>query len=93
MIRSVLDVNGLAEVFESLGTSAGYGPTVSPRVIRRLAGDLGVPTRQVIVVTARERVATRLRTAHIATVLIGGPEDFADVPDIVADLTEGPFTP
>jgi hypothetical protein len=93
LLREALDGAHLAEFFESVGTSAGFGPTVTPRVIRRLAGSLGAPFGEVIVVTARPALAEGLRSARMAVILTDGPGGFTDVPDAVAGLVEGPFNP
>jgi len=92
-LRDVLDVAGIAEAFDSLGTSAGYGPAVSARVIRRLAATLGFPERRVVFATARPALAAETRRAGISTVEIGGPDDFTRLPDLVADLLDGPLSP
>lgn len=93
LVRAVLEGLGLAEFFESLGTSAGFGPAVTPRVIRRLASGFGGAPDDVVVVTARAPLAEALRAARVGVVLTGGPGDFVSVPGAVAELVEGPLSP
>jgi hypothetical protein len=93
LFREALDAARLVEFFESVGTSAGFGPTVTPRVIRRLAAGLGTPPGDVIVVTARAALAEAVRAARLGVILTGGPDEFGGVPDAVAELVEGPFNP
>jgi len=92
-LRRAMDELALTEFFDSVATSAGFGPTVTPRVIRRLAAALGTAAGDVIVVTARPALAEALRAARLGAVLTGGPDDFPDVPDAVAELLEGPLSP
>jgi FMN phosphatase YigB (HAD superfamily) len=92
-VRETLEALGLADLFESITTSAGFGPAVTPRVVRRLAAGLGVPSDEVIVVTARKALAEGLDTSRMSVILTGGPEDFPTVPEAVAELVEGPLNP
>jgi FMN phosphatase YigB (HAD superfamily) len=92
-LRYALDELRLSEFFESIGTSAGFGPAVTPRVIRRLAAGLGALPGDLLVVTARPALAEALRRARLGVVLTDGPDDFVNVPDAVADLMDGPLSP
>ncbi len=92
-LREVLDLAGLSGFFDSIGTAAGFGPAVTPRVVRRIAEGLGVDPDLVIVVTARPALAEALQRARITTVLTEGPEAFDQVPATIADLIDDLPTP
>ncbi|MDX1690758.1 MAG: hypothetical protein R3290_07025 [Acidimicrobiia bacterium] len=81
VLRDLLATFGLADWFERVGSTAVFGPTLTPRVVRKLAAAAGVTPDRVATVTARDTVADRLRREGLAVVLTGGPEEFADVPE------------
>ncbi len=91
MLRRHLEDARLAEYFESIGTSAGLGPAVTPRVIRRI-GRLTRAKEGVIVVTGRldlARAVSRSRTGVVLT----NQEEFGAVPEAVASLIAGRVSP
>lgn len=88
-LAHVLDAEGLGQFFDSITTTAGLGPQVTPRVIRRLIhGDPDGP----IIVTGREALARRLSRSRIGVVLTS-QEDFGAVPAAVASLLVGRVSP
>ena len=91
-LRTILEDEGLGGLFESVGTSADFGPAVSPRVVRRLASTVGVPADLLVFVTAREPVAEAVSAAGIAVVHTTW-ETFEHVPEAVADLIGDRFSP
>lgn len=88
-VRTLLAAYGLADWFERIASSAEFGPTVTPRVIRRIGAAAGVGTDDLAVVTAREDLARRLRRDRIPVVLTGGPEEFWAVPEALERLAAG----
>jgi FMN phosphatase YigB (HAD superfamily) len=87
-LRDVLERLGLDGFFESIGTSADFGPRVSPQVIRRIARALRAAADHLVVVTARPRLARSLEEARIAAVL-AEPGKLSEVPDRLRRLTAG----
>lgn len=90
-IRNALQRSGIGDFFESVGTSADFGPSVSPQVIQRLATTVGAASTSVLVVTARPTLADALGRRAIATVLLG-PAGFAGLPDQLR-MGAGPLNP
>lgn len=92
-LRRALEDTDLDAFFDFIGTSAEFGPAVSPRVVRRLARLLGFELDQVVVVTARPDLAEALRLARVAVVSVAGPEGVAAVPEALEALFTGYFSP
>jgi len=92
-LRRALEDAELDGWFDFIGTSAEFGPRVSPRVVRRLARVLGFDPDQVVVVTARRDLAEGLRRARLAVVHVEGPEGVAAVPQALEALYSGFFSP
>ncbi len=92
-LRHALEDTELDPFFDFIGTSAEFGPTISPRVVRRLARLLGFDADQVVVVTARPGVAEALRRARLAVVHVEGPEGVAVIPEALDALFSGYFSP
>ena len=92
-LRRALEDTELDAFFDFIGTSAEFGPTVSPRVVRRLARLLGFEADQVVVVTARSDLAEVLRRARLAVVHVEGPEGVAVIPEALEALYSGYFSP
>lgn len=84
-LRTLLDAEDLGIYFESVRTSAEFGPTVSARVVRRVVAGLGAEPGKVVVVTARPRLAEALGRERIRSVLTSH-EDFESVPEAVESL-------
>lgn len=88
--RSMMDVR-IAEFFDSVGTTAGFGPTINPRVVRRiLRTTRGRPPS--VFVTAREPLARAMSRSRFGVVLTRR-EEFGAVPDAVASLVSGRVSP
>lgn len=84
-----IDAEGLASYFDSITTTAGLGPTLTPRVVRRMIHSHdGGP----IVVTARPGLARSLSRSRMSVVLTR-QEEFGAVPDAVAQLVAGRVSP
>jgi len=92
-LRRALEDVELDPFFDFVGTSAEFGPTVSPRVVRRLSRLLGFELDQVVVVTARSDLAEALRRAGLAVVHVEGPEGVAVIPEALEALYSGYFSP
>jgi len=90
-VREALERLDLAPYFESVGTSAGFGPVVTPRVVRRIAAALR-STGNAIVVTGRPGLAGDLGRTGIPAVLVDH-DGLAGVPDEVYRLTGGRLSP
>ncbi len=91
VIRSALRQAGIGDFFDTVGTSADFGPSVSPQVIQRIATTVGAASTSIVVVTARHRLADALGRRAIATVLLG-PAGFAGLPDQLR-MGAGPLNP
>jgi hypothetical protein len=91
-VRRAVESTGLEGFFENVGTTALYGPFLTPRVVRRIAAEGGVRITEVILVTAREQIAEAMRAARIAVILTEGPAGFASVPEAIDEITDGPFS-
>jgi hypothetical protein len=84
-----LDTEGLARFFDSIATTAGLGPTLTPRIVRRMIHSHdGGP----IVVTGRPGLARSLSRSRFGVVLTT-QEEFGAVPDAVASLVSGRVSP
>ncbi|HUU61308.1 MAG TPA: hypothetical protein VMX37_02865 [Acidimicrobiia bacterium] len=92
-LRRALEDAELDAFFDFVGTSAEFGPVVSPRVVRRLARVLGFPAEQVVVVTARAELAGTLQAAGLAVVQVEGEEGVAAIPQALEALYSGYFSP
>jgi beta-phosphoglucomutase-like phosphatase (HAD superfamily) len=92
-LRRALEDTELDAFFDFIGTSAEFGPTISPRVVRRLSRLLGFDIDQVVVITARPDLAEALRRARLAVVHVEGPEGVAVIPEALDALYSGYFNP
>jgi FMN phosphatase YigB (HAD superfamily) len=92
-LRRALEDTELDGFFDFIGTSAEFGPVVSPRVVRRLARALGFPVEQVVLVTARAELADTLQQAGLAVVHVEGSEGVAAIPQALEALYSGYFSP
>lgn len=92
-LRRALEDAELDGFFDFIGTSAEFGPVVSPRVVRRLARVLGFPAEQVVVVTARAELADALQQIGLAVVHVEGLEGVAAIPQALEALYSGYFSP
>lgn len=90
-IRDALDSGAVTSYFDSIGTSAGFGPEVNARVVRRLT--MGAHGReQIVFVTGREPLARAMNRSRMG-VVITTAEDFGGVPEAVATLVSGRVSP
>jgi hypothetical protein len=88
-VAVALDSAGVGRFFDSVTTTAGLGPTLTPRIVRRMVhSHHGGP----IVVTGRERLARALSRSRFAVVFTTQAE-FGAVPDAVASLAGGRVSP
>ncbi len=86
-----LDDAHLAELFESLGTTAGYGPQVNARVVRRITAHARVP-QSVVLVTGREHLARTISRSRLGVVFTAWA-NFGGVPEAVATVLAGSVSP
>jgi len=84
-----LDSGGLAPYFDSIATTAGLGPTLTPRIVRRM---IHAHHDTPIVVTGRPALARSLSRSRFGVVLTN-QEEFGAVPDAVASLVAGRVSP
>jgi hypothetical protein len=91
-LRHHLERDHLALYFSSIGTSAPFGPSLSPRVLRRLTAAMKLRPSSAVVVTARPTVAADMTAARIRTVGTTH-EEFEFVDEAVETLLSGRFSP
>lgn len=84
-LLDALAAEGIEQYFDSVLTSAGMGPAVTPRVVRRMVRTIGDGP---IVVTGREQLANALSRARMGVVFTD-QADFGRVPEAVAMLVVG----
>ena len=92
-LRHALEDAELDVFFDFIGTSAEFGPEVSPRVVRRLARLLGFDADQLVMVTARPALADALRRARLAVVHVETPDGIAAIPEALDALYSEFFSP
>ena len=90
-IRNALEDNRITEFFDSVGTSVGFGPTINPRVIRRITR-MSRSHGPVVFVTGRESLGRLMSRSRVGVVLTTRDE-FGAVPDAVASLISGRVSP
>lgn len=88
-LADALDQAGVGSFFDSITTTAGLGPALTPRVIRRL---IHSHDDAPIVVTARPGLAAALSRSRFGVVLTT-QQEFGAVPDAVASLAAGRVSP
>jgi hypothetical protein len=91
-LRRHLERDHLAIYFSSIGTTAEFGPSVSPRVVRRLVAALKLGLPNVVVVTARPDVAAAMTAARIRVVRTSHA-DFETADEAVEALLGGRVNP
>lgn len=90
-IRRALETNRVAEFFDSIGTTVGFGPEINPRVIRRIIR-MSHSHEPVVFVTSREHLGRLMSRSRVGVVLTARDE-FGAVPDAVASLVTGRVSP
>lgn len=90
-VRRVLEDAHIAEYFDGVGTSAGFGPSINPRVVRRMVHAMR-GHGPVVFVTGREPLARAMGRSRFGVVLTAHDE-FGAVPDAVASLASGRVSP
>ena len=88
-LAQALDTHHLGRFFDSITTTAGLGPELTPRVVRRL---IHTSKEGPIVVTARAALARAFSRQRIGVVLTNQSE-FGAVPEAVASLIAGRVSP
>jgi hypothetical protein len=88
-LRRALDDHDLGAFFESIGTAAGFGPAVSPRVVRRMVSVAGTTVPETIVITGRPELAEQLQRNRFSVVLTEGPDGFLGVPAALETMESG----
>lgn len=91
-LRQILDREHIGVYFESIGTTAEFGPELSARVIRRIAAALRLTSRDLILVTARLPAARAARAARVRTV-VTTHDAFGTVDAAVESLLGGHLNP
>jgi len=91
-LRAHLERIDLAVFFESIATSAEFGPVVTPRVVRRVVAAMGGPDERTALVTAREHLVGPFGAARIPVILTN-QQDFAGVPEAVFEVLDGRVSP
>lgn len=92
-LRRALEDAELDGFFDYIGTTAEFGPRITPRVIRRLARLLGFPLDQIVLITARADIADELQEAGLAVVHVEGPGGLEAIPEALEALITGYFSP
>lgn len=87
-MRDHLARSDLAEFFDMVGTTAEFGPQISPRVIRRLIRALGGPDDRTLLITGRHQVLDQFARSRIP-VIFTTMDEFSAVPDAVEALLGG----
>ena len=91
MVRRSLEDHRVAEYFETVGSSAGFGPQVNSRIVRRVTSHHR-HSQQVVFVTAREQLVKQFTRSRMGVVLTA-PDEFGGVPEAVASLVSGRVSP
>jgi hypothetical protein len=91
-LHALLEREDLAGYFETIGSSAEFGPRVSPRVLRRFAAALKTTPRDLVFVTARPGLGGDIAAARIRTVVTSHAE-FGTVDEEVEALIAGRVSP
>ena len=91
VLKRALEDAGIARFFDSVGTSAGFGPTINPRVVRRITR-ASRNKEPVVFVTGREPLARAMGRSRVGVVLTNR-EEFGAVPEAVASLIAGRVSP
>ena len=89
-VYEALERHELSAYFESVGTSSVFGPTVTARVVRRVARAIGGAGRT-IVITARPGLIEALRRSGIPTV--AATDDLMDTAAAVRKMAFGRISP
>jgi len=91
-LRRALDDAHLGIFFERITTSAGFGPVLSARVLRRMAAAVRISPERVVVVTARKHLVKPLNGSRFPVVMTSSDE-FERVPDALEALMAGRISP
>jgi len=87
-LREHLGRGEILDFFDMVGTTAEFGPELSPRVMRRILRALGGPDERTVLVTGRRHLVDAFARSRIP-VLYTGFTDFAAVPEAVETLLGG----
>ena len=91
VIGRALEDGSIADFFDSVGTSVGFGPAINPRVVRRIIR-MSRSNEPVVFVTAREHLARTMSRSRVGVVLTNRDE-FGAVPEAIASLVSGRVSP
>ncbi|HSM01731.1 MAG TPA: hypothetical protein VK960_04710 [Acidimicrobiia bacterium] len=92
-LRDHLAGGEVLDYFDMVGTTAEFGPELSPRVMRRLLRALGGPDERTLLVTGRRHLADGFARSRIPVVYTDFA-DFASIPETVESiLGAGRVTP
>lgn len=87
-LREHLARGEVLDFFDMVGTTAEFGPELSPRVMRRILRALGGPDERTLLVTGRRHLVDAFARSRIPVVYTGFA-DFSTVPDTVESLLGG----
>lgn len=87
-LRDHLGRNELLDYFDMVGTTAEFGPTMSPRVMRRIVRVLGGPDDRTLLVTARPELIQSFSRSRIPLVMTTMAE-FGTVVEVIEGLLGG----
>jgi hypothetical protein len=90
-LRAPLDDARIGDLFESIATSAGFGPIINARVLRRIT-TIERRAHGVVFVTGRTGLARSVNRSRISVVQTSR-ESFGGVPEAVATLLAGRVSP
>jgi FMN phosphatase YigB (HAD superfamily) len=86
-VRSLLEACGLGSHFETVTTSADVGDLLSPAIVRRVAGAIGVAPHHVAVVCNQPSIAEGLQMEGIVTLLAQRDRPLTELPEALAWMT------
>jgi phosphoglycolate phosphatase-like HAD superfamily hydrolase len=87
-LRDHLARGEILDYFDMVGTTAEFGPELSPRVLRRILRALGGPDERTLLVTGRRHLVAGFGGSRVPVVYTAF-EDFAAVPEAVESLLGG----
>lgn len=91
-LRDHLARGEILDYFDMVGTTAEFGPELSPRVLRRILRALGAPDERTLLVTGRRHLAAGFSRSRVPVVFTAF-EEFAGVPEAVESLLGGRVNP
>lgn len=86
-VRDKLEACGLGARFETVTTSADIGEDLTPDVVQRIAGAIGVAAHHTAVVSNRPAVAEQLQMEGIVALVAEWDRPLSELPESLAWMT------